>query len=120
MRVVRPTEALPAGAPLMLTPDESESATHVRSAPAPHAERAEAASAAHPFVQLLRGVGQELDRGESLAEKAIRGVGDPASLSPQHLIALQAGIYRYSEALDLVTKLVDRGTQAVRTTLQNQ
>jgi hypothetical protein len=41
-------------------------------------------------------------------------------MSPEALIALQAGIYRYSEAVDLVTKLVDRATQAVKTTLQNQ
>jgi hypothetical protein len=75
---------------------------------------------AHPFVQLLRGLGKELDRGENLAERAIRGGESTASLSPARLIALQAGIYRYSEAIDLVTKFVDRGTQAVRTILQNQ
>lgn len=34
------------------------------------------------------------------------------------LIALQAGIYRYTEAVDLAAKLVDRSTSAVRTTLQ--
>jgi hypothetical protein len=51
-------------------------------------------------------------------DKAIRGGSGHAS--PERLIALQAGIYRYSEAVDLVTKLVDKGTQAVRTTLQNQ
>jgi hypothetical protein len=70
-------------------------------------------------MQLLRGLGHELDRGEKMTESAIRG-GTQGAMSPAQLIALQAGIYRYSEAVDLVTKLVDRGTQAVRTTLQNQ
>ena len=73
-----------------------------------------------PFSQLLAGLGRELDRGEALAERAIHGGGAGGGMSPQALIALQAGIYRYSEAVDLVTKLVDRGTQAVKTTLQNQ
>ncbi|HYP89268.1 MAG TPA: hypothetical protein VEQ59_13970 [Polyangiaceae bacterium] len=34
------------------------------------------------------------------------------------LIALQVGIYRYTEAVDLASKLVDRATNAVRTVLQ--
>ena len=34
------------------------------------------------------------------------------------LIALQAGIYRYTEAVDLAAKLVDRTTAAVKRTLQ--
>ncbi len=72
------------------------------------------------FGQVLRGLGRELDRGEALAASAIRGGAGGAGMSPEALIALQAGIYRYSEAVDLVTKLVDRGTQAVKTTLQNQ
>jgi len=73
-----------------------------------------------PFGQVLRGLGRELDRGEALAERAIRGGASGSGMSPAALLALQAGIYRYSEAVDLVTKLVDRGTQAVKTTLQNQ
>ena len=72
------------------------------------------------FGQLLRGMGHELDRGEALAERAIHGGAGGGSMSPEALIALQAGIYRYSEAVDFVTKVVDRATQAVKTTLQNQ
>jgi hypothetical protein len=72
------------------------------------------------FGQVLRGLAGELDRGEALTERAIRGGGSQSGMSPDALIALQAGVYRYSEAVDLVTKLVDRGTQAVKTTLQNQ
>jgi hypothetical protein len=81
---------------------------------------APAQPAVAPFGHLLRGLGRELDRGEALAERAIHGGASAGGMSPEALIALQAGIYRYSEAVDLVTKLVDRGTQAVKTTLQNQ
>lgn len=79
-----------------------------------------AAPAPNGFAEVLRGIGSELDRGEALSERAIHGGSASARLSPEQLLALQAGIYRYSEAVDLVTKLVDRGTQAVKTTLQNQ
>jgi hypothetical protein len=68
----------------------------------------------------MRGLGRELDHGEALAETAIRGGASGGGMSPGALLALQAGIYRYSEAVDLVTKLVDRATTAVKTTLQNQ
>ena len=125
MRVGRTNEALPLGAyappPLGtgLSPDGDAvtSGGFERVAPSPEHGPASSATA---FGQLLRSLGQELDRGESLAQGAIRGSRGHASLSPERLIALQAGIYRYSEAVDLATKLVDRGTQAVRTTLQNQ
>ena len=120
MRVARPTEALPLSAAPTLAPAEGEPSAGGDAAPAGHAEGSATGSMAHPFVQLLRGLGKELDRGENLAERAIRGGESTASLSPGRLIALQAGIYRYSEAIDLVTKFVDRGTQAVRTILQNQ
>jgi hypothetical protein len=103
MRVSRPTEAI--------TP-------YVPQGPEP-APEAPAHPVATPFGKILKGLGQELDRGEVLAERAIHGGAGGGSMSPEALIALQAGIYRYSEAVDLVTKLVDRGTQAVKTTLQN-
>ena len=72
------------------------------------------------FAKLLNGLGRELDRGEAIADRAIHAGGAGARLSPEQLLALQAGIYRYSEAIDLVTKVVDRATQAVKTTLQSQ
>jgi len=104
MRVARPTEAV--------TPYVPPTSTEAPGAPA-HPQSA-------PFARLLRGLGHELDRGEALAERAIHGGASAGGMSPEALIALQAGIYRYIEAVDLVTKLVDRGTQAVKTTLQNQ
>ena len=72
------------------------------------------ASAAGPtFAQALRGLGGAVDRGEALVGRASRGgLGD---LDSGQLIALQAGIYRYSEAVDLVAKLVDRASTALKT-----
>ena len=68
------------------------------------------------FARALSGLGTELDRGEALLGSVTSGVS--GHLGPAELIALQAGIYRYTEAVDLAAKLVDRATSAVRTTLQ--
>jgi hypothetical protein len=43
-----------------------------------------------------------------------------SSLDPADLIALQAGVYRYSETVDLASRLIDRATAAVKTVLQSQ
>ena len=120
MRVSRTSEAIPLAPNAVAVPSVSEPSPNVDRAPAgPSPERRPSGLPA-PFLQLLRGLGRELDHGENMTETAIRGAGGHGAMSPARLIALQAGIYRYSEAVDLVTKLVDRGTQAVRTTLQNQ
>jgi hypothetical protein len=82
--------------------------------PAPREALAKGSPPGGPsFAEALRGLGSAVDRGEGLIGRASRGgLGD---LDSGQLIALQAGIYRYSEAVDLVAKLVDRTSNAVRT-----
>ena len=70
------------------------------------------------FARVLQGLGREVDRGEKVVRKAIEGGGK--DLGPGELLALQAGVYRYSEAVDLSAKLVDRATSGVKTVLQGQ
>jgi hypothetical protein len=41
-------------------------------------------------------------------------------VGPAELIALQAGVYRYGEAVDLASRLIDRATSSVKTVLQGQ
>jgi hypothetical protein len=65
----------------------------------------------------VRGLGAEVQRGEALMHRAI----DPASgsdLGPAQLIALQAGVYRYAEAVDLASRLVDHATAGLKTVIQ--
>jgi hypothetical protein len=71
-----------------------------------------------PFARILRGLGQEVDHGEKVVRRAVEGGGK--DLGPADLLALQAGVYRYSEAVDLSAKLVDRATSGVKTVLQGQ
>jgi len=78
-------------------------------------ERESVDAAPSGFVRLLRQVGRNIEQGERIVANAAGGY---ATLDAAELIALQAGIYRYSEAVDLTAKLVDRTTSAVRTVLQ--
>lgn len=105
MRIGRAPEAIPVHEPM---------------SPEPLQERPPAALEGPSFTAMMSGIGTALDRGEALTSSAIRGASTGAGLSAGELIALQAGIYRYSEVVDLATKLVDRATSAVKTTLQSQ
>jgi hypothetical protein len=66
------------------------------------------------FARAMRGLGREIDVGEA----RVAGASRLRSYDPGTLIALQVGIYRYTEAVDLASKIVDRATNAVRTVLQ--
>jgi hypothetical protein len=103
-----------AEAPAPSLPSPTGSPTRV---PAP-AATGEAASTdgPSPFARLLRTLGNEVDTGERTMKTALSG----RDLGAQELIALQAGVYRYSEAIDLASKLVDRATNGVKTVLSGQ
>jgi hypothetical protein len=90
----------------------STTAASERSAP-PRASAGESS-----FARVLRGIGQDLNRGEASTRAAIDLMRRGGDLAPGQLIALQAGVYRYSEAVDLVSRLVDRTTSGVKTVLQ--
>ena len=70
------------------------------------------------FEATLRNLASRVDAGESLVRRAVHG-GGAVGLEPGQWIALQAGIYRYVEALDLAGKLIDRAGNAVRTVLSS-
>lgn len=97
---------------------ESPSYSMVPISPEPHASRAEQAERpghGPSFSRALRGIGGAVDRCEALIASA--SGGNLGGLDSAQLIALQAGIYRYSEAVDLVAKLVDRAASAVKTVI---
>jgi hypothetical protein len=65
---------------------------------------------------VLRALGRRVDAGEAVVQRALHS--DMGGLDAHALIAVQAGIYHYTEAIELAGKLVDRATNAVRTVLQ--
>ena len=70
------------------------------------------------FKRVFERLAKEVDRGERVVRIALRG--NPYADDTKGMIALQAGVYKYVEAVELCTKLVDRSANAVKTTLQNQ
>lgn len=70
------------------------------------------------FSQVLRGLGREINGGEATMRTALASMGAGADLGPAQLIALQAGVYRYSEAIELTSRLVDRATGGLKTVVQ--
>lgn len=70
------------------------------------------------FGEVVRGLGKEIQRGEAVVDRASHAGGK--DLSSGDLLALQAGVYRYVEVVDLTSKLVDRATQAVKQVTQGQ
>jgi hypothetical protein len=61
-----------------------------------------------------------MNQGEAMTRAAIAASRSGRDLGSAELIALQAGVYRYSEAVDLAAKLVDRVSSGVKTVLQGQ
>ena len=83
-------------------------------APLPAVANGRAGEGEGVFARALRGLGREIDVGEARTA----GASQLRSYDTGTLIALQVGIYRYTEAVDLASKIVDRATNAVRTVLQ--
>lgn len=72
-----------------------------------------------PFSRILHGLGGQLERGERTMDRVTHARGG-AEMGSQDLLALQADVYRYSEAVDLSAKLVDRASNGVKTVIQGQ
>lgn len=66
-------------------------------------------------VDAARSLAQSDARVQRGLRAARRGAMDPAEL-----LALQAGVYRYAQEVELASKVVDKATGAVKTTLQSQ
>lgn len=63
---------------------------------------------------------RSIERGKSFLDRAMRAARNGRAFSNEELIAVQAGVYRYTHELELASKLVDKATNAVKTTLQSQ
>jgi hypothetical protein len=79
---------------------------------------AEGGPASSSFADVLGGLDREIGEGDAQVRSAVSALQGGADFDPARLIALQAGVYRYSEVLDLASRLVDRATAGVKTVVQ--
>jgi hypothetical protein len=105
-----PIREIPLSSPPLPKPPGGPSVSAASAAPTPHSA----------FARLVAGFASEADRGEA----TVRGVLEPARggapMDSMHLLALQAGIYRYGETMDLAARLVDKASSGVKTVVQGQ
>jgi hypothetical protein len=98
-------------------PAATPSAARAGTAPT-HGSEKPSSPAPSPFAEVVRSLGHEAERGEATVRAVLSG--GARNLGPSELLALQAGIYRYGETVDLAAKLVDKAGTDVRTVLQGQ
>jgi hypothetical protein len=83
----------------------------------PSAGERGAAPGGPSFASVLRRFVRDADHGQATVGALLRSAAG-GDLSDGQLIALQAGAYRYSEVIDVASRLVDRATGAIKTVLQ--
>ncbi len=74
----------------------------------------------HEVAEQVRGAVRDLARGAADVDRIVRQAMAGRDFSPQELIAIQAKVYRYTQELDLVSKMVDKAIGAVKQTMQSQ
>ena len=67
------------------------------------------------FQRLVDGLGKEINSGEHMMRGALGAGGK--DMAPSDLLALQAGVYRYGETVDLASKLIDKTSNGVKTVI---
>lgn len=72
------------------------------------------------FRDHLARAAARLSEGDAALDASMRRAMRGEGLDQGQLIALQSGVYRYSQEMELASRLVDRATQAVKQTLQSQ
>jgi len=70
-----------------------------------------------PFARLLHGLGREVEAGERTIRETTAALRAGRDLGAAEMILLQAAVYRYSEVVDLASKLVDRASYVLKTVL---
>ena len=58
--------------------------------------------------------------GQGKLDKIIKLATSGRSFSPTELLAVQAGVYKFSQELELTSKVVEKATSGVKQTLQTQ
>jgi hypothetical protein len=68
----------------------------------------------------MQKVVEDLERGQGALDKLINGSLRGRQFSQTELLALQASMYKYSQELDLTSKVVEKATNGLKDTLKTQ
>ena len=79
----------------------------------------ESTEEASPIRDALVGVARSMAQSDVRVQRGLRAARRGA-MDPAELLALQAGVYRYAQEVELASKVVDKATGALKTALQSQ
>jgi hypothetical protein len=79
-----------------------------------------AASSSGRAVTVISHMVGEIEKGQGMLDKLINGGLHGARFNNTELLALQAGMYKYTEELDLTSKVVEKATSGLKDTLKTQ
>jgi len=80
---------------------------------------ASSSSTSHAVTVISHMVG-EIEKGQGMLDKLINGGLHGIKFNNTELLALQAGMYKYTEELDLTSKVVEKATSGLKDTLKTQ
>lgn len=83
----------------------------------PVAQKAEVSKSSSMMSSMMA----NLEKGQVHIDKLINGgISNGKAMSNQELLAMQAGMYKYTQELDLVSKVVEKATSGLKDTLKTQ
>lgn len=63
---------------------------------------------------------QDLEQGQHMLDRIIQRASSSAPFTHAELLSLQASMYRYTQELDLVSRVVEKGTSGLKDVLKTQ
>lgn len=69
---------------------------------------------------MIMGMMQNMEKGQASLDKLINGGLNGKNFSNSELIGLQAGMYKYTQELELTGKVVEKATSGLKDTLKTQ
>ena len=69
---------------------------------------------------LLKGLVANMEKGQASIDKLINGGLNGANFSNTQMLSMQAGMYKYTQELELVGKVVEKATSGLKDTLKTQ
>ncbi|MBM4783473.1 MAG: ATP-dependent helicase HrpB [Archangiaceae bacterium] len=71
-------------------------------------------------TSLLKGLVANMEKGQASIDKLINGGLNGANFSNTEMLSMQAGMYKYTQELELTGKVVEKATSGLKDTLKTQ
>jgi hypothetical protein len=86
----------------------------------PQAPAAGSANDTRPSMSGMQRIFEDVMSGQNKLEEIIDLAISGRNFSQSELLALQAGVYRFTQELELTSKVIEKGTSSIKQTLNTQ